>query len=326
VKRSAALGIVLLGALGGLPAAAQQAGKTYRVGILSGVSLVTDGRLVSALRGALSALGYQEGKNLEIVYRAANRDLTRLPALAADLVRAKPDVIVVEGTGVIKTIQRVTMSIPIVIVYSSNAVALGFVASLAHPGGNITGMTTGMAELFGKDLQILKELVPHIERVAVIRNPSNAANLASWRVAESVAPSLGIHVFAVNLNSPEQTDAAFKTIRSLRADAAAVLPGAATPTQPERFVRLAAAQRLPAIYTIEAYVTAGGLVYYGPSEIADWREAATYVDRILKGANPADLPVDRPKTFELIVNLKTARSLGITVPQSILLRADEVIK
>jgi len=316
----------LLGVVGRLPAAAQQTGKVYRVGILSGVSLGTDGRLVNALRSALSELGYHEGKNLEIIYRAAGGDRTRFPALAADLVRAKPDVIVVEGTRVIEAAQRATTSIPIVIVYSSNAVALGFVASLARPGGNITGMTTGMAELFGKDLQILKELVPHIERVAVIRDPSNAANLASWRVAESVAPALGIHVFAVDLQSPEQTDAAFKTIRRLRADAAAVLPGAASPTQPERFVRLAAAQRLPALYTVEAFMAAGGLVSYGPSEIADWREAATYVDRILKGANPADLPVDRPKTFELTVNLKTARSLGITVPQSILLRADRVIK
>jgi putative tryptophan/tyrosine transport system substrate-binding protein len=325
VKRSAVLGITLLAALRGLPAAAQQAGKTYRVGILVGGTGASFSRNLAAFRRTLSGLGYQEGKNLAISYRSAGGYSERLPALAADLVRAKPDVIVVSGTAITPA-KRATTSVPIVMMQATDPVGLGIVASLARPGGNITGMTNIEAELTGKRLQLLKELVPNLQRVAVVRSPSSNGNMISWRTAENVGRTIGIQVVAVDIPSPDQVDVAFKALPHLRVDGILVLNGPGVAENAARFVRLVAAQRLPAVYDMEAYASAGGLIAYGPSDVGTWSQVATYVARILKGANPADLPVERPTTFDLAVNLKTARALGITVPQSILLRATQVIQ
>jgi len=241
-------------------------------------------------------------------------------------VRAKPDAIVVEGPPAIAAAHRATASIPLIMTSNPDPVGAGFVASLARPGGNITGVANMATDLSGKELQLLRELVPHLQRVAVLLNPSNRGDLGVWRLAERVARSTGIQLVAIDIQSPSQIDAAFEMIQQLHADALMVLNDGVLVSNAARVVQLVAARRLPAIYGITNYIAAGGLMSYGTSPLGLWNQAAMYVDRILKGANPADLPVERPTTFELIVNLKTAHSLGLTVPQSILLRADEVIK
>ena len=325
MKRSAVLEIALLSALGRSPAAAQQAGKTYRVGILSGRTLANQRPQVDAFRRTLSGLGYKERQNLEIVYRFAGGDLTRLPDLAAELVRTKPDAIVANGTPMIVAMKRATTSVPIVMANNSqDPVAFGFIASFASPGGNITGETN--IDLSGKRFQLLKELVPRLRRVAVVRNPYDPTNLAEWRVMETAAHPIGIALLAIDLRSADQIDDVLKALPGLRADAIVMLNDPVMLSNVARIVRLVAAQRLPALYPLETYIAAGGLMFFGASETATWSRAATYVDRILKGAKPADLPVERPTIFDLIVNLKAAREIGITVPQSILLRATQVIQ
>lgn len=325
MKRSAVLGIALLGVMRGLPAAAQQAGKTYRVGILSGSPASAGHPDLDAFRHTLSGLGYEEGKNLEIVYRVGDGDAARLAAAAAELVQAKPDVIVANGTPMIAAAKHATTSIPIVMTVTPDPVGAGFIASLSRPGGNVTGLADMNVELVGKRLQLLKELVPQLRRVAVLRDPSNPGNLSQWREAEKMARPIGIQVLAVDVRSPGQVDAAFEKISHLRTGAILVL-GAGTLRNAARIVRLVEAQQLPAVYSLDAFIAAGGLVVFGASETATWSRAATYVGRILNGAKPADLPVERPTVFELVVNLKAARAIGITVPQSILLRADQVIR
>ena len=326
MKRSAVLGIALLGALCVSPATAQQVGKTYRVGIFTSGTVAKDRPYLVAFRRALSGLGYVEGKNLEIAYRNTGGDLRQLPALATDVVQAKPDVIVVSGNPTIAAAQHATTSVPIVMVSNADPVGSGFITSLARPGGNITGLTNMVVELAGKRLQLLEELVPRLRRVAVTYNPSNIGNVLQLREAEKVAAAIGIVASAIAIRSADEIDAAFKTIPRLHADAILVLADGVTDNNALRVVRLVAAQRLPAVYPFSEFTAAAGLMYYGRSTIADWSQAANYVDRILKGANPADLPVERPTTFELVVNPKAARDIGITIPQSILLRADQVIR
>ena len=326
LRRSSFLGLAALEALSASPVGAQQGGKTYRVGILSGRTLAFDRPLLVEFRRTLSGLGYQEGTNLEIIYRGVGGDYKQLPEPAAELVRLKADAIVTESSLATAAAKRATTSVPIVMIGPSDPVGSGFIGSLARPGGNITGTTNMADELVGKQLQLLKELVPRLQRVAVTRNPGNPGNRAGWRVAESVARSIGIRADAVNIPSPDQIDAAFKLIPRLQAGAILVLPEPVLASNAARVARLVAAQRLPAVYPNDRFIVAGGLMSYGPSQVTMWRQAATYVDRIFKGARPADLPVERPTTFDLIVNLKTARALGITVPQSILLRATEIIR
>jgi putative tryptophan/tyrosine transport system substrate-binding protein len=330
MKRGSALGIALLGVLGGLPVAAQQGGKTYRVAIL--IAATSQRRLFNsssdgdAFFHTLSGLGYQEGKNLEIDYRGADGDYARLPDLAAEIVRAKPDVIVASSAPAIAAAKRATASIPIVMGQSPDPIGSGFVASLARPGGNVTGLTNIGVELAGKWLQLLGELVPRMQRLAVMRNPANPPDLAIWHEAQSMARTMKIQVVAVDIAASNQIDAVFKTIPQLHADAILVLPTGVVVANTRRVVRLIAEQRLPAVYGADVFTAAGGLISYAASEASIWSQVASYVDRILKGAKPADLPVERPTTFELVVNLKTAHAMGITVPQSILLRADQVIK
>jgi len=326
MKRSAVLGIALLGALGGLPAGAQQAGKTYRVAILTSQTRAYDGQLLKAFRRTLAGLGYHEGKNLEIDYRGAGQDIQQLPALALELVRTKPDAIVASAPPAITAAKRATRSVPIVMTDVSDPVGAGFVASLARPGGNITGGANMNDELEGKRVQLLKELIPRLRDVAVLRNPSNTGNLTEWRAAEGVARTLEIQTVAVDVCSADQIERAFKTIPHLHVDAIIVSGDGVMIGNASRIVQLVAAQRLPAIYVNNTFAAAGGIMSYGASDSAMWMQVATYVDRILKGANPADSPVEQPTTFALIVNLKTAHNLGITIPQSILLRATQVIK
>ena len=323
MKRSAVLGLALLGVLRGSPAGAQT-GKTYRVGFLTGATLAVDQPYLDAFRRTLSGLGYQEGKNLEIEYRSDGGDDKRLVELAADLVRAKPNVILATGGAPVAAIKRTRTSIPVVMILAADPVGSGFVVSLARPGGNITGTTNMGSELLGKQIQLLVELVPRLRRVAIVLNPATSAS--PWREAEKAARTSGIQAVAVYIRSPDQIDPAFKTIPRLRVDAILVPSDGLMVSNAARIVHLVAARRLPAVYSQQQFTAVGGLLEFGTSYPALWRQAATYVARILKGANPADLPVERPTTFELIVNLKTARSLGITVPQSILLQATQVIR
>lgn len=296
------------------------------MGILEGGASASTRARLDAFRRALSGLGFQEGTNLELVYRFAGGDAKQLPELAADLVRTRPDVIVAGPSQAIAAAKRATTSIPIVMTENEDPVAFGFVASLARPGNNVTGMTNMTADLVGKRLQLLKELVPHLRRVAVLRNPSNFANLVQWRETQSAARTLAIQVFPVDVRSPDDIDTSSKTLPHLPADAALVFADGMISSNTARVVQLFAAQRLPAVYSLDPFVAAGGLLFFGASSAAIWIGAANYVARILNGARPEDLPVQRPTTFELTVNLKTARSLGIVVPQSILLRADQIIR
>lgn len=325
MKRAAVLTIALLGVLGVLPAAAQQSGKTYVVGVLSDTAMVADEAPVAALRRKLAGLGYNEGKNLKILYRSST-DYKQLPELAAGLVRAKVDVIVVAGTPAITAAHHATSSIPIVMTSNPDPVGAGLVLSLARPGGNITGLENMGAELTGKELQLLRELIPHLQCVAVLLNRSNRGNLGVWRSLSSTARSTGIQLVEVDIRSPAQIDAAFKTLPQLRPGALMVLNDGVMLSNAAHVVQLIAARRVPAVYGLPQYTDAGGLMSYGASADGLWIQVASYVDRILKGASPADLPVENPTTFQLIVNLKTAHNLGLTVPQSILLRATQVIR
>jgi len=317
---------VLLGALGGLPAGAQQAGKTYRVGILSARTLPFDRPGLEAFRRTLFGLGYQEGANLGIIYHGVGGDYKHIRELVGEIVREKPNAIVANGALMISAAQRATSTIPIIMAQNADPVGSGFVASLSRPGGNVTGTTNMDVELVGKRLQLLKELVPRLQRVAVVRNPANPTNLTAWRKAEGAAIAIGVQVIAVDVRSPERIDVGLKTLPRLHANAILVLPDGLMAANAGRIARGAVAHRLPAVYPNGVFVAAGGLMSYGASDVAIWRQTATYVDRIFKGAKPANLPVERPTTFDLVVNLKTARSLGITFPQSILLRATNIIR
>ena len=326
MKRSTALGMVLVGALRAFPAAAQQAGKTYRVGILSGRTLAYDRALLAAFRRTLSGLGYDEGTNLEILYRSCRGYYKQLPALATGLVREKTDAIVAVSPPAVVAAKRATASVPIVMCDVSDPVADGFIATLSRPGNNVTGTSNMAGQLIGKRLQLLKELVPRLRRLAVVRNPANPSTLNTMRGLAEEARTSGIQLFTVDVRSPDQIDAAFETIARRSADAILVGTDAMLFSNAARIAELAATQRLPVIGSAGTVAPAGWLISYGASEVGVWSQAATYVARILKGANPADLPVEQPNTFELIVNLKAAHTLGITVPQSILLQATQVIR
>lgn len=326
VKRSGFLGLGLL-ALCESPARAQQTGKTYRVDILSGRTLAYDRLLLAAFRRTLSGLGYVDGKNATVLYRSCGGDYAQLPALAAGLVRAKPDAIVAVTPQAVIAAKHATASVPIVMCDVSDPVADGLVASLSRPGNNVTGTANMAGQLSAKRLELLKEMVPRLRRLAVILNRASVANLNSMRGLEAEVGPSGIQLLAVDVRSPNQIDAAFKTIAHQDADALLVLPDGMLVSNAARIVLLATTLRLPAVIASgDTASRAGGLMSYGASETGVWGQAATYVARILKGAKPADLPVAQPTSFNLIVNLKTARALGITVPQSILLQATQVIR
>ena len=321
-----ALVIMLAGAVLVAPLAtnAQQPAKVYRIGWLDahgpGPSLELD-----AFRQRLRDLGYVEGENFVIEYRAAEGEEQRLPDLAAELVRLQVDVIV-GGAAAARAAQQATRMIPIV-TNSYDAVALGFAASLARPGGNITGLSWLGPELAGKRLEILKETVPQLARVAVLANPSLPGHRRLMDHLAGASRVLGLHLQILELHSPDELDAAFGAMTSTGAEALIVMaePQLIDPLR-GRIVDLAAKRRLPAMYSWKMYVDAGGLMSYGPSLRDLYRHAATYVDKILKGAKPADLPMEQPMKFELVLNLKTAQALGLTMPPSLLLLADEVIQ
>jgi len=305
----------------------QQPSKVARIGYLAGSSLTDNDRYVKVFRESLHELGYVEGKNLVIEYRWAEGHFERLPDLAAELVRLRVDVIVAVGDPVILAAKQATSTIPIVMASVGDPVGRGFVATLARPGGNITGVSNLAVALTGKWLEYLKQIVPTLSQMAVLRNASNPTHALFWAEAQSAAARLGLQLQGVEVRTSDDVDGAFATIIRERSAALVVLPDPLLAGFLRgRIAELAMRNRLPAMYTFKEQAEAGGLLSYGPSLSVNYRHAATYVDKILKGAKPADLPVEQPTKFELVINLKTAKALGLTIPQSLLLRADEVIE
>ena len=309
-------------------AAAQQPTKVYRIGRLSpGLPPSQPSPSMEAFRQGLRDLGYVEGQNLVIGWRWAEGREERLPDLAAELVRLQVQVIVVGGGAAIRAAQYATSTIPIVMAANYDPVGEGFIASLARPGGNITGLSWLGAELPGKRLELLKETLPQSTRIAVLGNPAFAA-YETWRHSlTAAAQALGLHLHVVELHRADELDSAFAAITSAGAEALIVLADPALMDGLHaRIVDLAARNRLPAMYDWRAYVDAGGLMSYGPSMPDMQRRAASYVDKILQGAKPADLPIEQPTTFHLVINLKAAKALGLTMPPTVLFQANEVLQ
>ncbi len=320
------LGLVAL-AVAPLDTGAQQAGRIYRIGYLSTPTRESVERGLGAFLRTLRGLGWIEGQNLIIEYRWAEGNVDRLPGLAAELVARKVDVIVAPAGSAALAAKNATSSIPIVMIFASDPVETGLVASLRRPGGNITGTTfTPGPEIFGKQLQILKEAVPHASRVAVLSNPADASFALQVRQVEATARSLGIRLQHVDARGPEEFASAFAAMERERADALLVTGTSTFLAHRTRLAEFAVKGRLPSMYSFRESVEAGGLMAYAVNMADFVGRSAMYVDKILKGAKPADLPIEQPTKFELIINLKVAKALGITVPQALVARADEVIQ
>ena len=326
-RRDTVLALLALGAAP-LAAEAQQAAKVARIGYLS-PNLASSPHLRDAFLQGLRDLGYGEGRNIVIEYRDAEGKRERLPALAAELVALKVDVILAEG-GTLgpRVAMQATTTIPIVFA-AGDPVGSGLVTSLARPGGNVTGLSALGPELVGKRLELLKQAVPGVDRVAILRQPvalGERTAMDMLKAADAAARALGVQPQFVEARDPDELARAFSDMTSARAGALTVLPANMFLREHRRLVDLAAKNRLPAVYTSRDFVDAGGLMSYGANQADLFRRAATYVDKILKGAKPGDLPVEHPTKFELVINLKTAKALGLTIPQSVLAHADEVIR
>ena len=309
-----------------LAAEAQQAAKVPRIGYLFS-NLATPSHLWEAFRQGLRDLGYVEGRNVVIEYRDAEGKLDRLPALAAELVALKVDVIVAPATPATVAAKQATKTIPIVFAVVSDPVTSGLVTSLARPGGNVTGLTVLEPELVGKRLELLKQVVPGVSRVAVLWHPGAVGERTEKDVlkeAEAAARALGVPLQFVEARGPADFDRAFLDMTRASAGALTVLESTVFFVERRHLVDLAAKNRLPAVYGLREFVDAGGLMAYGPNQPDLFRRAATYVDKILKGAKPGDLPVEQPTKFELVINLKTAKDLGLTIPPSLLQRAEVI--
>jgi putative ABC transport system substrate-binding protein len=305
---------------------AQQAAKVARIGLLVAGSPSSFANNLEAFRQGLRELGYVEKKNITIEYRYAEGKLDLLPELAAQLVRLKVDIIVTQSTLDAYAARQATSTIPIVMTASGDAVGTGLVASLARPGGNITGLTSLSRELSGKRLELLKEAVRGLARVAVLWNAANPDKARDVEETQVQARTLGLEVQSLEIRGPNDFDGAFQTAIRKRAGALLTLADSLTITHQSRIVDLAAKSRLPAMHEQGEFVEAGGLMAYGPSLLGLFRHVATYVDKILKGAKPATLPVEQPTQFEFVINLKTAKSIGLTIPPELLARANKVIK
>ena len=322
--------VVALLALGIAPLVAegQQKTKISRIGFLS-PSSSPDSRMqhvLEAFRRGMDELGYVEGRNITIESRWAEGKYDRLPGLAAELVLLKVDVIVASAVPAIRAAKEATSTIPIVMAIVVDPVATGLVASFARPGGNITGLSNMAPELVGKQLEMLKEVVPTASRVAVLWNPANPGNAPQMRAAEVAARTMGVRLQPVEARNPNDLDSAFAAMTKQRAGALIVLADSMLSEHRTRIADLAAKSRLAAVYGLPEFVEAGGLMAYSANRSDLFRRAAIYVDKILRGAKPADLPVERPNKFEMVINMKTAKALGIKIPQSLLIRADEVIQ
>jgi ABC-type uncharacterized transport system substrate-binding protein len=307
-----------------LAAGAQTAGKVHRIGFLGSASASSQEVRVEALRAGLRELGYVEGRNIVIEYRWAEGKYDRLPVLAAELVSLKVDVLVTAGTPAISAAKQTTTTVPIVMAGSGDAVASGLVASLARPGGNITGLTDRVPELRAKWLEFLKEAAPRTARIAILVNPDNPGT-GPDRALGTTATSLNVELHTFGARRPHELKNAFGAMAKNRIDAVLVNTDSVFNVNVRTIADLAMKRRLPAAGSKE-FAEAGGTIGYGVAFSDNYRRAASFVDKILKGAKPADLPVEQPTKFELVINLKTAKALGLTIPQSLLVRADEIIQ
>ena len=306
------------------PAEAQQPKKIYRIGYLSQRS--ANETRDEAFRQGLHEVGYSEGQNIVIEVRSADGKLDRLPALASELVRLKVDIIVSTSGAVTSAAKQATSAIPIVMTNDADPVANRLVASLSHPGGNITGLSNLAPELYGKRLELVKETLPKISRVGLLWNPSFPWQHWALKETQASARTLGLQIQSLEARSADDLDGIFETAIRDRIGALSVGQVPPMTTNRKRIVELAAKRRLPGIYADREWPEGGGLISYGPNITELHRRAATYVDKILKGAKPADLPVEQPTKFELVINLKAAKQIGLTIPPNVLLRADKVIR
>jgi|SRR5689334_1178215 putative tryptophan/tyrosine transport system substrate-binding protein len=305
---------------------AQQPQKIHRIGVLGATSPATIAARLDAFRQGLRELGYIEGKNIVVEYRYADGKLNRVPALAAEMVRLNVEVILTGGSAATRPAKEATTTIPIVMAQDTDPVGNGFVTSLARPGGNITGLSIVAPEIGGKQLELLKESVPKLLRVVVPSNPDEASYAQLRKETELAAKALKIETQFLDARGPQDIDTAFREATKRRADAILVPTMPIVAAQRAQIADLAVKNRLPAMYGQPEYVELGGLMFYGASINDLFRRAATYVDKILKGAKPADLPVEQPTKFELVINLKAAKQIGLTIPPNVLARADRVIR
>jgi ABC-type uncharacterized transport system substrate-binding protein len=303
-------------------------GKIWRIGILQTSAPKDEAGRVAALEQGLAEFGYFGGRNIVLVNRNAGQQVGRLPEFAAELVRARVDVIVTSTNPATLAAQKATATIPIVMTVGVEPIAAGLVASLAKPGANVTGLTFDVdaTQLAAKRLEILKELLPSVSRVAVLWNPGYAPGSLRFKGTEQAGRSLGITIVSVHFSEGSDAERAFTAIRRAQAEAVTVLSDPVTVARRPDITEMAARYRLPTIYALREWVEDGGLISYATSLNDQWRRAARYVDKILKGAKPGDLPVEQPTNFELVINLKTAKTLGLTIPKTLLLRADQVIE
>ena len=316
-----ALGLLLVP----LAAEAQPSPKVPRIGVLSGSTLTAIARSHAAFLQGLHVLGYVEGQTIVLEERWAEGKLERLPDLAAELVRLQVDIIVAGGGPAARAAGQATGRIPIVLA-GGDAVGTGLITNLARPDGNITGLATNSVELSGKWLELLKEAVPAVSRVAVLSSPQSPFAGRALREMQVAAPALGVQLQSLSVHDADELEGAFAAMSREHAEALVVLSGSIFNIHRVRIIELAARSRLPTIWEGRDAVADGGLMAYGPDSASLWRRAATYVDKILKGAPPGTLPVERPMTFQLVINLKTANALGLTIPPTVLFQADEVIR
>jgi len=311
-----------------LPSFAQQQGKIWRVGFLAQrhVNFIDSDNYYGPFRQGMHDLGYVDGKNLIIEWRSAEGKNERLPSLAAELVNFKVDVIVTVGAPAISAAQKATATIPIVMGGTSDPVGFGFVSSLARPAGNITGLSNMAADVRLKQLEMLLAIVPKVSRVAVLVNPSNTASIKNLEKVQAAAEKRGVKILRADAGTPQEIENAFTWMREQNAAALIVVLDQFLLQQKNQIAELTAKHRLPAVTSDRAYSESGVLMSYGTNLADQYRRAATYVDKIFKGAKPGDLPVEQPTKFELVINSKTAKSLGLTIPQSLLISADKVIE
>jgi ABC-type uncharacterized transport system substrate-binding protein len=325
IKHSAAVLVLLVLALL-VPSRSADTQQPTRIPQIGYVSNGDTGPRSEGFRQGLLDLGYVEGRNIIVEWRFALRQSDRLPDLIAGLIRLPVDIIIAASTQVTTLARKATNTIPIIMTTVGDPIGSGAIASLARPGGNVTGMTTLQFDMGGKRLQLLKDSVPGMSRIAVMWKPKSRTSASNFLATKRAAQALELELMPIEIQGPDDFDGAFRAAVQWRADAVAVLSDGAMFANRTRFLRLVIKHRLPAMHTQGLWVKAGGLISYGTHFGDLSRRAATYVDKILKGANPATLPVEQPTRFELVVNLKTAKSLGITIPNSVLLRADEVIE
>jgi putative ABC transport system substrate-binding protein len=309
-----------------LASLAQRQTKIPRIGLLFTGEVAGMSQRVDLFRKGLRDLGYVEGKNIILEYRYADGKIERLPKLAAELVRLPVDVIVTATSPAIHAARKLTSSIPIVFAISGSPMALGYIASLAHPGGNVTGLSVMAADLSAKRWQLLKEMKTTASRIAVLWNPDNGDMQSRMREVQSATKTLTVTIQSLEVHVPEDFAKAFARLANDRPDAMLVMADPLTDFHRDRIIENVSKLRLPAIYESRVFVDAGGLISYGPNAVDNYRRAADYVDKILKGANPANIPIEEPTRFELVLNMKTAKALGIKIPQSILVQATKVIE